>query len=143
MIDISHFFILGILLFSIGMVGVISRRNIFVMYMSMELMLNAINLNLLFKSLSRIGFASGARVARNQFIEEISQFYTPLCCHTLIAIPPPLELTFHNRTSISRSNLNANGWYNLSYLVQKQPVMFYLPRMLALGREADFTPTVT
>jgi len=44
MIDTGHFFILAILLFSIGMVGVISRRNIFVMYMSIELMLNAINL---------------------------------------------------------------------------------------------------
>lgn len=44
MIDVGHFFILGILLFSIGIVGMISRRNIFVMYMSVELMLNAINL---------------------------------------------------------------------------------------------------
>lgn len=44
MIDISHFFIVAILLFSIGIVGVISRRNIFVMYMSIELMLNAVNL---------------------------------------------------------------------------------------------------
>jgi len=44
MIDVSHFFILAVLLFSIGMVGVISRRNIFVMYMSIELMLNAVNL---------------------------------------------------------------------------------------------------
>ncbi len=44
MIDIGHFFIVAILLFSIGMVGVISRRNIFVMYMSIELMLNAVNL---------------------------------------------------------------------------------------------------
>lgn len=44
MIDIGHFFIVAILLFSIGMVGVISRRNIFVMYMSVELMLNAVNL---------------------------------------------------------------------------------------------------
>jgi len=44
MIDMSHFFILAVLLFSIGMVGVISRRNIFVMYMSIELMLNAVNL---------------------------------------------------------------------------------------------------
>jgi NADH-quinone oxidoreductase subunit K len=43
-IDISHFFIVAILLFSIGIVGVISRRNIFVMYMSIELMLNAVNL---------------------------------------------------------------------------------------------------
>jgi len=38
-------------LFSIGMVGVISRRNIFVIYMSLELMLNAINL--MFISASR------------------------------------------------------------------------------------------
>lgn len=44
MIDVGHFFILAILLFSIGIVGVISRRNIFVMYMSVELMLNAINI---------------------------------------------------------------------------------------------------
>ncbi|MDF1881327.1 NADH-quinone oxidoreductase subunit NuoK [Sulfurimonas sp. MAG313] len=44
MIDVGHFFILGILLFSIGIVGMVSRRNIFVMYMSVELMLNAINL---------------------------------------------------------------------------------------------------
>ena len=44
MLNIEHFFILGILLFSIGIVGVVSRRNIFVMYMSVELMLNATNL---------------------------------------------------------------------------------------------------
>ncbi len=46
MIDIGDFLILAILLFSIGIVGVISRRNIFVMYMSIELMLNAVNLML-------------------------------------------------------------------------------------------------
>ena len=32
------------ILFSIGVIGVIARRNIFVIYMSIELMLNAINL---------------------------------------------------------------------------------------------------
>ncbi len=46
MVDVGHFFILAILLFSIGMVGVISRRNVFVMYMSIELMLNAVNIAL-------------------------------------------------------------------------------------------------
>jgi len=44
MIDLSHFIILGILLFCLGIIGVVSRRNIFVMYMSVELMLNAVNL---------------------------------------------------------------------------------------------------
>jgi NADH-quinone oxidoreductase subunit K len=43
-IDTGHFFIVGVLLFSIGIVGMVSRRNIFMMYMSIELMLNAVNL---------------------------------------------------------------------------------------------------
>ena len=44
---ITHYLILAILLFGIGMVGVISRRNIIVIYMSIELMLNGINLALI------------------------------------------------------------------------------------------------
>ena len=32
------------MLFSIGVIGVVSRRNIFVIYMSIELMLNGVNL---------------------------------------------------------------------------------------------------
>ena len=35
---------LAMILFSIGFLGVISRKNIFIVYMSIELMLNAINL---------------------------------------------------------------------------------------------------
>ncbi len=37
---------LSILLFSLGIIGLISRKNIFIIYMSLELMLNAINLML-------------------------------------------------------------------------------------------------
>jgi len=35
---------LAMILFSIGFLGVISRKNIFIIYMSIELMLNSINL---------------------------------------------------------------------------------------------------
>lgn len=42
--------ILAMILFSIGVVGVIARRNIFVIYLSIELILNSINLLL-------VGFA--------------------------------------------------------------------------------------
>lgn len=42
---------LASILFSIGILGVIVRRNVFMVYMSIELMLNAINL--MFVSLSR------------------------------------------------------------------------------------------
>jgi len=38
------FFMLATLLFSIGLVGIVSRRNLFVVYMSIELMLSAISL---------------------------------------------------------------------------------------------------
>lgn len=38
------FFLLASALFSIGLVGLISRRNLFVIYMSIELMLSSVNL---------------------------------------------------------------------------------------------------
>jgi len=38
------FFALATVLLCIGLVGVVSRRNLFVVYMSMELMLSAVNL---------------------------------------------------------------------------------------------------
>lgn len=40
----THFLILSALLFSIGAVGVLVRRNPLVMFMCVELMLNAVNL---------------------------------------------------------------------------------------------------
>ena len=43
--DISKFLIIGALLFSIGVAGVLTRRNIIVIFMSIELILNAANLN--------------------------------------------------------------------------------------------------
>jgi NADH-quinone oxidoreductase subunit K len=35
---------LAMILFSIGFLGIVSRKNIFIVYMSIELMLNAVNL---------------------------------------------------------------------------------------------------
>ena len=40
----EQFFMLATILFSIGLVGVVSRRNLFVVYLSIELMLSAVNL---------------------------------------------------------------------------------------------------
>ena len=48
----QNFYILSIALFSIGIVGVVSRRNLFVVYMSIELMLSSVNLLLV--TLSRL-----------------------------------------------------------------------------------------
>ena len=43
--DISKFLVVGALLFVIGVAGVLVRRNIIVIFMSVELILNAANLN--------------------------------------------------------------------------------------------------
>ena len=43
--DISKFLIIAALLFAVGVAGVLTRRNIIVIFMSIELILNAANLN--------------------------------------------------------------------------------------------------
>lgn len=41
----THYLVLSAILFGIGVAGVLSRRNLFVSLMSLELMLNAVNLS--------------------------------------------------------------------------------------------------
>ena len=43
--DLSKFLVIAALLFIIGVAGVLTRRNIIVIFMSIELILNAANLN--------------------------------------------------------------------------------------------------
>jgi len=45
-IGLEHYLTVSALLFCLGLLGVIVRRNLLVMYMSLELMLNAANLAL-------------------------------------------------------------------------------------------------
>jgi len=45
-IGLEHYLVVSVLLFCLGLVGVIARRNLLVIYMSLELMLNAANLAL-------------------------------------------------------------------------------------------------
>ena len=46
-ITLNHYLIVSFLLFSIGFFGVLVRRNFLTILMSVELMLNAVNLNLI------------------------------------------------------------------------------------------------
>jgi len=45
-VGLHHYLFVSFMLFSLGLLGVIMRRNLFVIYMSLELMLNAANLAL-------------------------------------------------------------------------------------------------
>jgi len=46
-ITINHYLIISFLLFAIGFLGVLVRRNFLTVLMSVELMMNAVNLNLI------------------------------------------------------------------------------------------------
>jgi NADH-quinone oxidoreductase subunit K len=46
-VGLEHYLVVSILLFALGLLGVIVRRNVLVIYMSLELMLNAANLALI------------------------------------------------------------------------------------------------
>ena len=45
-VGLNHYLVVSALLFSLGLFGVLARRNLLVIYMSLELMLNAANLAL-------------------------------------------------------------------------------------------------
>jgi NADH-quinone oxidoreductase subunit K len=45
-IGLQHYLVVSILLFALGLLGVIMRRNLLIIYMGLELMLNAANLAL-------------------------------------------------------------------------------------------------
>jgi NADH-quinone oxidoreductase subunit K len=45
-VGLQHYLVVSVLLFCLGVLGVVVRRNVLVIYMSLELMLNAANLAL-------------------------------------------------------------------------------------------------
>lgn len=58
MLSITHYLVLSLALFTIGIVGVVTRRNVIIILMSIELILNAVNINLV--AFSRLfGVVSG------------------------------------------------------------------------------------
>ena len=46
MIPVHYYLFLGMGLFTVGVIGVLTRRNVIIVLMSIELILNAVNINL-------------------------------------------------------------------------------------------------
>jgi NADH-quinone oxidoreductase subunit K len=46
-ITVTHYLVLSVVLLTIGVIGMLVRRNVVVMMMSLELILNAVNVNLI------------------------------------------------------------------------------------------------
>jgi NADH-quinone oxidoreductase subunit K len=59
-VPVHHVLVVSLLLFGIGLVGVMIRRNVLIVLMSVELMLNAANLN--FIAFSRLHGGLGGQI---------------------------------------------------------------------------------
>ena len=62
MITATHYVMLSLVIFSLGVIGVMMRRNFITVLMSLELIFNAVNLNLIAFSF-RLGDLSGQILA--------------------------------------------------------------------------------
>jgi NADH-quinone oxidoreductase subunit K len=100
MTPVSYFMGLSALLFAIGVAGMIIRRNLIVMFMSIELMLNAVNLA--FVALGRqLGSMDGQVIVF--FAMTVAAAETAIGLGILIA-------TFRNRATVDADDLNLLRW---------------------------------
>jgi len=102
MVTITHYIILGGILFCIGMYGVLTRRNLITILMSLEIMLNAVNLTF-------IGFAH--YVAKTEILGHIFVIFiiTVAAGEATVALAIVLGV-FRNRLTINIDEINLLKW---------------------------------
>ncbi|MDD2557722.1 MAG: NADH-quinone oxidoreductase subunit NuoK [Desulfuromonas sp.] len=90
MVSVYHYMVLSAILFSLGTIGVLTRRNAIVVFMCIELMLNAVNLTFIALS-SYLGNMDG----------QIFVFFIMTVAAAEAAVGLALMITFYrNRESI-------------------------------------------
>ncbi len=100
MIDINYYLITSALLFSIGVAGVLIRRNAIIIFMCIELMLNAINLTF---------------VAFSSFLGNINGQIFVFIVMTVAAVEAAVGLAivialFRNKESVNIDEINILKW---------------------------------
>jgi len=96
----SCFMVLNAILFTIGVAGMLTRRNLIVMFMSIELMLNAVNLA--FVALGRqLGSMDGQVIVF--FAMTVAAAEAAVGLGILIAV-------FRNRTTLNADDLTLLRW---------------------------------
>ena len=100
MVPASYFMALSAILFCIGVAGVLLRRNAIIIFMSIELMLNAVNLA--FVSLSRAwGSVDGQAIV----------FFVMTVAAAESAVGLGIILTiFRNRDTVNADEINLMRW---------------------------------
>ena len=100
MTPINDFMILSAVVFAIGVAGVLIRRNIIVMFMSIELMLNAVNLAFIALG-RRIGSVDGQVIVF--FVITVAAAEAAVGLGIIISL-------FRNRATINADELNVLRW---------------------------------
>jgi NADH-quinone oxidoreductase subunit K len=99
-VPINWYLILGAVLFTIGVFGVLVRRNVIVIFMSIELMLNAVNL--VFVALSRqLHLMDGQVVVF--FVMTVAAAEAAVGLAIIISV-------FRNRETVNADELNLLRW---------------------------------
>jgi NADH-quinone oxidoreductase subunit K len=100
MVSLNGYLILGAILFAIGMIGVLTRRNAIVIFMCVELMLNAVNLT--FIAFSKfLGNLDG----------QVFVFFVMTVAAAEAAVGLALMIAFFkNRESIDVEDMNLLKW---------------------------------
>ncbi len=100
MIEIDWYLALSAVLFCIGIVGVLIRKNAIVIFMSVELMLNAVNLSL-------ISFSS----FHGNIEGQILVFFTLAVAAAEAVVGLAIIIAiFRNNLSVDVSNINLMKW---------------------------------
>jgi len=100
MTPISYYMVLSGLLFALGTAGVLIRRNIIVMFMSIELMLNAVNLAFIAMG-RRIGSIDGQVIVF--FVITVAAAEAAVGLGIIISL-------FRNRATVNADELNVLRW---------------------------------
>jgi NADH-quinone oxidoreductase subunit K len=100
MTPIDYYMALSAILFAIGVTGVLIRRNVIVMFLSIELMLNAVNLALVALG-RRIGSMDGQVIVF--FVMTVAAAEAAVGLAIIIAM-------FRNRETVNADELNLLRW---------------------------------
>ncbi|MGV7221850.1 MAG: NADH-quinone oxidoreductase subunit NuoK [Nitrospinales bacterium] len=100
MIPLTHYLILSAVLFVIGVMGVLLRRNVIVVFMSIEIMLNAVNISL-------IGFDKYL----NQHDGQIFSFMVICVAAAEVSVGLAIVISmFRNKPTVNLDEFNLMKW---------------------------------
>ncbi len=110
-----NFMMLSFLLFVIGVAGVLSRRNIIIIFMSIELILNAVNLNLIafsrYLQLNQDVLRQGRLVGANPMAGPVFTIFIIVVAAAEAAVGLGIVISlFRNRETVEIDEINLLKW---------------------------------